>query len=107
MASHPALRRFMCGPQSGFLAWVSVPLAVMSDSPETSDAPNKPIGDVASPDARPSAMTERFNVFFRFFARRFFKHFSLDEDVVERLKGSKSGRLFLSTCQRSSHLGIS
>jgi glycerol-3-phosphate O-acyltransferase len=87
MASHPALRRFVCGLQSGFLAWVSVPLAIMSDSPEMSDAPNKPIGDVASPDARPSAMTERFNVFFRFFARRFFKHFSLDEDVVERLKG--------------------
>lgn len=31
-------------------------------------------------------MTERFNVFFRFFAQRFFKHFSLDESVVERLK---------------------
>ena len=59
----------------------------MSDSPEMSDAPNKPIGDIASPDVRPAAMTERFNVFFRFFARRYFKHFSLDEDVVERLKG--------------------
>jgi glycerol-3-phosphate O-acyltransferase len=33
-----------------------------------------------------SSMTERFNLFFRFFADRFFKHFSLDDDVVARLK---------------------
>jgi glycerol-3-phosphate O-acyltransferase len=58
----------------------------MSDSPEMSDAPRNPIDENAGVDARPSAMTEHFNVFFRFFARRFFKHFSLDENVVERLK---------------------
>lgn len=34
----------------------------------------------------PSAMAERFNLFFRFFAKRFFQHFSLDEAVVARLK---------------------
>jgi glycerol-3-phosphate O-acyltransferase len=34
----------------------------------------------------PSAMAERFNFFFRFFARRFFQHFSLDDTVVARLK---------------------
>jgi len=33
-----------------------------------------------------SSMTERFNLIFRFFADRFFKHFALDEEVVERLK---------------------
>ena len=33
-----------------------------------------------------SAMTRRFNFFFRFFARRYFRHFQLDEDVVARLK---------------------
>jgi glycerol-3-phosphate O-acyltransferase len=34
----------------------------------------------------PSAMTEQFNFFFRFFAKRFFHHFSLDDAVVARLK---------------------
>lgn len=34
----------------------------------------------------PSAMADRFNLFFRFFAKRFFQHFSLDEAVVARLK---------------------
>jgi len=38
-----------------------------------------------------SAMTERFNLFFRFFAKRFFGHFSLDPEVVERL-GSLEAR---------------
>ncbi|MFP6654631.1 MAG: hypothetical protein VCB25_03315, partial [Myxococcota bacterium] len=33
-----------------------------------------------------SAMTERFNLFFRFFAKHFFQFFSLDEAVVTRLK---------------------
>jgi glycerol-3-phosphate O-acyltransferase len=44
------------------------------------------------PGARPkadlrSAMTERFALFFRYFADRFFSHFSLDPEVVDRLKG--------------------
>jgi len=34
-----------------------------------------------------SAMTPRFNLLFRFFARRFFRHFDLDDDTVERLRG--------------------
>ena len=50
----------------------------MSDMPEMSETPTD--------DINPSAMAERFNLFFRSFARRFFRHFSLDEDVVERLK---------------------
>ena len=33
-----------------------------------------------------SAMAERFNVFFRFFARRFFGHFDLDDATVARLR---------------------
>ncbi len=33
-----------------------------------------------------SAMTRRFNVFFRWFARRFFGHFDLDADTVLRLR---------------------
>ena len=37
-----------------------------------------------------SSMTVRFNVFFRTFANRFFKHFELDESVVERLKALES-----------------
>jgi len=58
----------------------------MSDSPEMSDVPDDPIGEEAGLELQPSAMTERFNFFFRSFARRFFEHFSLDENVVERLK---------------------
>ncbi|HVN40508.1 MAG TPA: 1-acyl-sn-glycerol-3-phosphate acyltransferase [Myxococcota bacterium] len=37
-----------------------------------------------------SAMTERFNVFFRFFARRFFAHFDLDDETVARLRELES-----------------
>jgi len=37
----------------------------------------------------PSAMAERFNFIFRFFAKRFFRHFALDEAVVARLRRSK------------------
>ncbi|MCG8589817.1 MAG: 1-acyl-sn-glycerol-3-phosphate acyltransferase [Proteobacteria bacterium] len=33
-----------------------------------------------------SAMTPRFNVFFRWFARRFFRHFDLDDKTVARLR---------------------
>jgi glycerol-3-phosphate O-acyltransferase len=33
-----------------------------------------------------SAMTPRFNLFFRFFARRFFGHFDLDDDTVAKLR---------------------
>ena len=33
-----------------------------------------------------SAMTPRFNLFFRWFARRFFRHFDLDDATVERLR---------------------
>jgi glycerol-3-phosphate O-acyltransferase len=31
-------------------------------------------------------MTERFSLFFRFFAKRYFEHFSLEPEVVERLR---------------------
>jgi glycerol-3-phosphate O-acyltransferase len=33
-----------------------------------------------------SAMTRRFNFFFRWFAKRFFRHFDLDAEAVERLR---------------------
>jgi glycerol-3-phosphate O-acyltransferase len=33
-----------------------------------------------------SAMTPRFNLFFRWFARRFFRHFDLDDATVEELR---------------------
>ena len=46
----------------------------------------------AAPDfADPiSAMTPRFNFFFRRFARRFFRHFELDERTVEQLRELES-----------------
>jgi glycerol-3-phosphate O-acyltransferase len=37
-----------------------------------------------------SAMAERFNLFFRFFAKRFFGHFDLDDATVERLRELES-----------------
>ncbi|MEE9607746.1 MAG: 1-acyl-sn-glycerol-3-phosphate acyltransferase [Myxococcota bacterium] len=37
-----------------------------------------------------SAMTPRFNLFFRWFARRFFRHFDLDRRTVERLRDLES-----------------
>ncbi len=37
-----------------------------------------------------SAMTRRFNLFFRFFARRFFRHFDLDAPTVARLRELES-----------------
>jgi len=59
----------------------------MSDSSEMSVAPKVANGDCPGMDPQPSAMTPRFNLLLRSFARRFFRHFSLDEAVVERLKG--------------------
>lgn len=50
----------------------------MSDEPESSGPPPG--------EPSPSAMTERFNFVFRSFARRYFRHFSLDDEVVARLK---------------------
>jgi glycerol-3-phosphate O-acyltransferase len=37
-----------------------------------------------------SAMTPRFNLLFRWFARRFFRHFDLDDKTVEKLRGLES-----------------
>jgi glycerol-3-phosphate O-acyltransferase len=37
-----------------------------------------------------SAMTPRFNLFFRWFAKRFFGHFDLDDDTVARLRELES-----------------
>jgi glycerol-3-phosphate O-acyltransferase len=63
----------------------------MSDSDETSATLSAEESPAGIPErilsrAQRSAMTERFNFIFRFLANRFFKHFSLDEKVVERLK---------------------
>jgi len=52
----------------------------------------QPIAATPSPTPAPaptlplSAMTPRFNLFFRWFARRFFRHISLDAATVERLR---------------------
>lgn len=51
-----------------------------------------------------SAMTERFNLFFRFFADRYFKHFSLDESVVERLKALEARGSIVYVMRYSSRL---
>jgi glycerol-3-phosphate O-acyltransferase len=46
-------------------------------------APRLPDPAVADPT---SAMVPRFNLFFRWFARRFFPHFDLDDEAVARLR---------------------
>ena len=48
-----------------------------SAPPEAPDAPPA----AAGPDPL-SAMTPRFNLFFRLFANRFFRHFDLDDDTI-------------------------
>jgi glycerol-3-phosphate O-acyltransferase len=54
--------------------------AVAALPPRTSEAPDE---DCADPI---SAMAPRFNLFLRFFARRFFRYFDLDDATVERLR---------------------
>lgn len=69
----------------------------MADSPELSDSSSadgkdgkkvepSPVSPKIAKRSQRSAMTERFGLFFRFFADRYFKHFALDDAVVERLK---------------------
>ena len=57
--------------------------------------PDPPSPPVVEPDSPPpvsalsnplSAMTPRFNLIFRSFAKRYFRHFGLDPDTVEKLK---------------------
>ena len=69
----------------------------MSDSLEKSD-------DAGQNLPAASAMAERFNVFFRFFARRFFQHFSLDEVVVARLKALEARGSIVYVMRYSSRL---
>jgi glycerol-3-phosphate O-acyltransferase len=53
-------------------------------------APHR-VASTVSPLADPfSAMTPRFNLFFRWFAKRFFGHFDLDDDTVARLRALES-----------------
>jgi glycerol-3-phosphate O-acyltransferase len=56
---------------------------VLTLSPE----PSPKIATAPGPHADPlSAMTPRFNLFFRWFARRFFRHFDLDDATVAKLR---------------------
>jgi glycerol-3-phosphate O-acyltransferase len=53
--------------------------------PATPDDARAPTRDPALADPL-SAMAERFNLLFRFFAYRFFRHFDLDDETVARLR---------------------
>lgn len=55
----------------------------MPDEARRAEALRLPRPDVADPT---SAMVPRFNLFFRGFARRYFRHFDLDEATVARLR---------------------
>ena len=55
----------------------------MPEEARSSQAIRLPRRDVADPT---SAMVPRFNLFFRWFARRYFCHFDLDETTVARLR---------------------
>jgi glycerol-3-phosphate O-acyltransferase len=64
-----------------------VNLPIMSErSPAPPPAPAK-LPRFADPF---SAMTPRFNLFFRWFGKRFFGHFDLDDDTVARLRDLES-----------------
>jgi len=58
----------------------------LGDEVGTPEKQVEPLPKRVAKRAARSSMTERFNLIFRSFRDRFFKHFSLDEDVVARLK---------------------
>jgi len=59
-------------------------------SPDVRD-PESPRRDLRSAESDPlSAMTPRFNVFFRWFARRFFRRFDLDAETIARIQALES-----------------
>ena len=63
------------------------PQGEFRDPPQSQSAPE----GVAACDSDPlSAMTPRFNVFFRWFANRFFRHFELAADTVATLRELES-----------------
>ena len=59
----------------------------MPDDATSSDPVRVASAEVADPR---SAMTPRFNFFFRWFAKRYFRHFDLDDPTVQRLRELES-----------------
>jgi glycerol-3-phosphate O-acyltransferase len=59
----------------------------MPDDATASDRPAVASAGVSDPR---SAMTPRFNLFFRWFAKRYFRHFDLDDATVQRLRDLES-----------------
>jgi len=59
----------------------------MPDDATSSDPVRVASAAVADPR---SAMTRRFNFFFRWFAKRYFRHFDLDDPTVQRLRELES-----------------
>jgi len=59
----------------------------MPDDSTSSDPVRVANADVADPR---SAMTPRFNLFFRWFAKRYFRHFDLDDETVQCLRELES-----------------
>ncbi len=59
----------------------------MPDDAPSSDPVRAASAEVADPR---SAMTPRFNFFFRWFAKRYFRHFDLDDPTVQRLRELES-----------------
>ena len=59
----------------------------MPDDATSSDPVRVASAEVADPC---SAMTPRFNLFFRWFAKRYFRHFDLDDPTVQRLRELES-----------------
>ena len=63
--------------------WIGMPELPIHPAVESPE----PTPQASLPPADPlSAMTPRFNFFFRWFARRFFSHFGLDEKSVAKLR---------------------
>ncbi|MDH4016847.1 MAG: 1-acyl-sn-glycerol-3-phosphate acyltransferase, partial [Actinomycetota bacterium] len=69
----------------------SAPAVIALDDRSHDDKPDPPAASLEAGGLAPSAdptssMAARFNIFFRWFSRRFFGHFDLDAKQVERLR---------------------
>ncbi len=69
----------------------SAPAVIALDGRGHDDKPDPPVASLEAGGLAPSAdptssMATRFNIFFRWFSRRFFGHFDLDAKQVERLR---------------------
>ncbi|MFK7898399.1 MAG: 1-acyl-sn-glycerol-3-phosphate acyltransferase [Myxococcota bacterium] len=71
-------------------ARASAPATGVSEPTGVPEVDAEGLAEATARHALRSAMTERFNPVVRFFSNRYFRHFSLDDEVVERLRDLES-----------------